>query len=164
MRGKWIYSIQGILISIPRFSSRPSFQNSFNGWPFCNLYSYQLSPLIEMFLAYSLTTFSCPTVSIEWGRRSRVSLKEGRSMSKTQNQLWAYVKMQKPIRDSGDQLTSSNLDNFFFRDERLSTHVNACSLLCFRKQVERSSDYRCVLPRTCTPLPHFYWWFCIATT
>ena len=24
------------------------------------------------------------------------------------------------------------------------------------KQVERSSDNRCVLPRTCTPLPHFY--------
>ena len=24
------------------------------------------------------------------------------------------------------------------------------------KQVEWSSDHRCVLPRTCTPLPHFY--------
>ena len=25
-----------------------------------------------------------------------------------------------------------------------------------RKQVESSSDYRCVLPRTCTPLSHFF--------
>ena len=24
------------------------------------------------------------------------------------------------------------------------------------EQFERSSDHRCVLPRTCTPLPHFH--------